>query len=98
GVELARPTEKTLQMVGDWLRSRDMEAQNFIDAIDKEEFDADDIKRAFDNAVAVSESLRETGWKVEVRDTEKAAITVYPIERIIVIPRSRRASKAKVKE
>lgn len=96
-VELIKPTTETLNAVGAWQKAQHQEALDFVDTIDKEKLDAQDIKGVFDNAIELSDSLRTAGWVAVVEDTEKNVITVYPIERRIVIPRQRTVDKPKLK-
>jgi len=96
--EIAEPTSETLQQIGQWLSDEHVNTIMLIDSFENDTLSADSIKQVFEDAIARNDALRELGWRVEIVDREKQAISVYASERKIVVPSKRQATKAALKK
>jgi hypothetical protein len=92
-IELEQPTAETLKAVGDWMTDQFGDAFDMVDAIDSDILNANDLRSVIDGAITSTPVLRNHGWRSEIVQREKNAITVYASNRLLVIPEQREATK-----
>ncbi len=92
-VELERPTPETLAAVEEWLTNRYGSILEQVDGHDTQIVDAVGSKYYFDLAIAAEPLLRDEGWRVDIVEREKNAVSVFSSERRIVISSQREATQ-----
>lgn len=100
-VELAQPNAETLEAVHDWLNQQ---FGDIFDAIDEDvangtkKYDAQGMARIFQLCIDSTPALKNTGWVVDIVESQKATMAVYAPQRRVVIPSQRSAVPTKMKE
>lgn len=97
-VELERPHEETLQVIGAWLHDQFEDIFDEIDAIEGDELDATQLTNILNMAIMTTPALRKNGWSAKTIQRNKSAVSVFASDRGIVVPEQRRASKAEAKK
>lgn len=97
-IQLEEPTERTLEVVGEWLNDQYGDILDMIDKSDVEAFDAHAIALYMYRAIQTTPYLRDNDWRVEIIAREKNAISVYADDRLVCIPEQRVVGKEKLKQ
>lgn len=94
---LEKPKPETLAHIGAWLKDQFADLLSEIDEFESNNLNSADIANFFDKCIRSTPSLAKTGWRVEVIERQKLAISVYASERVIIIPLARTISKSALK-
>lgn len=96
-VELIRPSQKTLDVIKKWIDDQFEDIFDEIDALEGDMLDAYQMQNIMTMAIETTPAIRDNGWRAEVIQREKSAITVYASDRLIVIPEQRKVTKTAAK-
>lgn len=93
----SEPTPNTIVEINNWISDQFGDVFDAIDNIEEDEIDAQSIKAIFDICIHTTPVLRDTGWRCELTDRKKNAISVYAADKLIVVPAYRKNSKIALK-